>query len=101
MPEITLPLAVQCTFAEQQTPREEREFDTLQRYDDDDVTGFSQDDRLFLSKVVVGTCITDQGNIELPIPFKDHCPRLPDNSIAVYQRTKFTFNKLKLNDKFF
>ena len=70
LPEITSPLTLQLCVADQPVPygRESNVFATCE--DDEDV-GLSQNDQRFLQKMAEGTRVTDEGNVELPLPLED------------------------------
>ena len=94
MPEITSPLTLQLCVADQPAPYG-RGCDVFATREDDEDVGLSQNDQRFLQKMAEGTRVTDEGNVELPLPLKDDNRKLPNNAGAVYQRTKSTLNKLK------
>ena len=61
----------------------------------DEETGFSQEDKIFLSIMQNGVSLTSAGNIELPLPLNE--TPVTDNEKAVYQRTLNMTNKLLKN----
>ena len=77
----------------QQLPRSD--FNVFQSRDDDDIQGMSNQDKKFLEVMETKICITDKGNIELPLPLKNIA--LPDNKQAVFVRTEKTLNNLRNN----
>ena len=66
---------------------------------DDNEKGLSKNDQKFVDIVQQGTYINDQGNITMPLPFKNKDILLPDNRVAVYYRTKNTLTRLKCDEK--
>ena len=75
------------------TTNQKLSFETFAVMSDDDVPGFSQDDKLFLDIVSANITTTKSGNIELPLPLKTS--DLPDNKDAVFMRSKATLSRLK------
>ena len=65
---------------------------------DDESPGPSQGDCAFLDLLSKEVSVTESGNIQLPLPFKNNMSYLPDNSSAVYGRTLNTLNQLKKCD---
>ena len=64
----------------------------------DEIDCNSKEDQKFLEIVSNGIKVTPESNISMPLPFKKENPIMPDNKIAVYQRTKNTLTRLR-NDK--
>ena len=62
---------------------------------DDELCGFSKDDTAFLHKASSGLCTSEEGNIILPLPFRDDDVKLPDNQAAVYGRMVNTLKKIR------
>ena len=49
--------------------------------------GRTQNDQQFLQNMTEGTRVTDESNVELPLPLKDNNIKLPINAGAVHQCT--------------
>ena len=62
---------------------------------DDELIGYSTDDRKFLNIMETEVVITPDGSLQAPLPLKDE--NLPSNGSAVYQRTKNMFNRMKVS----
>ena len=62
---------------------------------EDNTRGLSRNDQKFVEIVLQGTYINKEGNITMPLPFKEEEIVLPNNRAAVYHRTKNTLNRLK------
>lgn len=69
--------------------------DTFATNTDDELPGLSLDDSHFLKLISEGISINRNGSLQMPLPFRSTDPHLPDNSIAVYHRTKNTLSRLK------
>ena len=64
------------------------------QHPDDELPSLSKQDSKFMEIVSNGVRINENGNIEIPLPFKEDAV-LPDNAEAVYHRSVSTLNKLK------
>ena len=63
---------------------------------DDDLDGYSQEDRAFLQLMKDNVQTTSDGFIQLPLPFRK-TDLLPNNKACVFTRTRNTLNNLKRN----
>ena len=70
-----------------------REFDVSTYSPEDELPGDSQYDKKFLDKVEAEICKNGRGNVQMPLSFKDESD-FPDNSKAVYMRTKNTLLRI-------
>ena len=61
---------------------------------DDELLGPSKEDYRFIELMNNEVTVTKEGNLQLPLPFKDHSP-LPDNKFAVYGRSYNTLQRLQ------
>ena len=68
--------------------------DIFEERRDDELPDLSKNDKRFLQLVTSEIHTNENGNIVLPLPFKDSDPSLPDNRHQVYYRTKNTLNRL-------
>ena len=83
------PVEVKYNF----TKRPSENFDTYATYPDDELQGYSYEDKKFMSEMVSKICINAKNNIELPLPLKNI--ELPQNKAQVFQRTKKTLQNLQ------
>ena len=67
---------------------------SMDRLSDDELPGRSQQDTRFDNIMTLGTGVNTERNIELPLPFKEDNPVMPDNRRSVYQRTKNTLDRI-------
>ena len=70
---------------------------SLVRLPDDELDGVSKSNLKFDAILSKGTHINEAGNITMPLPFEDEHVIMPNNSKAVYARTKGTLERLKKN----
>ena len=84
------PMQVTLNFVK---PIRRPDFNTFTVQPDDDCTGLSSDDKIFLSDMKAGVKITETGHVELPLPVK--VKELPDNRVPVYMRSKGTLDRLR------
>ncbi|XP_060775250.1 uncharacterized protein LOC132885032 [Neoarius graeffei] len=75
------------------------ESDFSERTGEDDLV--SQDDLKFLSKLRENMSQRDDGHLEMPLPFKDERPKLPDNRICAVHRLKCLERKLRRNETYY
>lgn len=61
----------------------------------------SQEDLRFLSIMEDGIRLKDDGHYEMPLPFKETKPELPDNKICAIHRLKSLERRLKKDDSYF
>ena len=66
--------------------------DLFQERPDDDLPGLSKEDEEFNSIVSSGIRVDEEGNIEIPLPFKPGA-EVPENRLAVYHRSKNTLSR--------
>ena len=66
---------------------------------DDELPGLSNEDRKFLEKVEHEINVNESGNIVLPLPFRNDKPKLPDNHVQVFCRTKNALNRLAKDER--
>ena len=71
-----------------------RGFDVFSKRRDDEEIGLSQEDKQFLSTVSNGARVDEDGNLEIPLPFKYH-EHLPNKAGKAYKRTETMLNSLK------
>ena len=69
--------------------------DSLIRLPDDELPAYSQDDQKFNDIVSSGIRVSEEGFLEMPLPFKDSDVCMPNNKVAVYNRTCNTLERLK------
>ena len=69
--------------------------DCLVRCPDDELVGYSQDERDFMRKVSEGFGINETGNIQISLPFRDEDPIFPNNSKSIFVRTLNMTENLK------
>jgi len=55
----------------------------------------SQDDIAFLKKMKEGTCQTEDGHYQMPLPFQENTPKLPNNKSLALQRLLKLQSRLK------
>ena len=72
----------------------DQDFDVFEKTKEDDHPGQSKEDREFISIMSTETKVTDDGNIEMPLPMRDIV--LPDNKQQVFARSHKTLSNLKL-----
>ena len=73
------------------------EFDVLLEQQDDEHPGLSKEDEQFLQLVTSDVRVNEQGNIVLPLPFRDRNQIFPNNRLEVFHRTKNALGRLKSN----
>ncbi|XP_066553505.1 uncharacterized protein LOC136721589 [Amia ocellicauda] len=61
----------------------------------------SQEDLRFLSKMERGIRLKDNGHYEMPLPFKNERPNLPDNMVCAIHRLRCLERKLKRNKQYY
>ena len=89
-----------CFPANTKTDQKRLMNDPFDQHPDDEMPGLSQDEQRFMDIVLNGIHINDEGNITLPLPFKDEDVKFPDNRQAILNRSKNTLNRIKRdNDK--
>ena len=66
----------------------------------DERTKYSQEDRLWMSKVQSSCHFTSSNHYEIALPFKNETPVLPMNSSVPYRRLKFLETKIRSNPDF-
>ena len=91
---------VECTLAESTTflPRHEGwtpHNDIFEVRADDDSPTWSADNDLFVNILKRDTHVAENGQLCLPLPFKNPSCVLPDNSSVVYNQMKASLEKLK------
>ena len=69
--------------------------DPFDQHPDDELLGLSQDEQRFMDIVLNGIHINDEGNITLPLPFKNEDTKFPDNRQSILNRTRNTLNRIK------
>ncbi|XP_039456643.1 uncharacterized protein LOC120433805 [Oreochromis aureus] len=74
------------------------ESDFSERTGDDIV---SQDDLKFLTKLRENIVQNDTGHFEMPLPFKEDRPKLPNNKICAIHRLKCLERRLKKNQQYY
>ena len=70
------------------------DLDVFAENSDDDSPGLSRDDQRFIDLIHSETKVNEKGNIEMPLPLRNDLV-LPNNRIAVLQRTKNTLERVK------
>ncbi|KAK0144674.1 hypothetical protein N1851_017016 [Merluccius polli] len=75
------------------------ESDFPERTGEDDP--ISQDDLKFLSMMRENVSQRDDGHLEMPLPFKEEKPKLPDNRICAEHRLKCLERKLRKNETYY
>ena len=70
-------------------------YDIFAEQHNDEFTCLSKDDQQFLDIVNGGIKSTPIGNISMPLPFKYDKVKLPDNKLAVFNRSQNTLHRLK------
>ena len=70
--------------------------DVFQETPEDEELGLSQDSKEFLSILNVEHRVDEDGNLELPLPFKESV-KIPNNSAVVFKRTENALNRLRKN----
>ena len=71
-----------------------KSFDVFKESSDDDHLCISRDDESFLDILSEGTQVNEKGNLQIPLPFKKES-WLPDNKVAVYQRTRNSLSRIR------
>lgn len=69
--------------------------DSFAAHPDDELPGLSQDDVKFIHKISSNIRVNDEGNITMPLPFRQDDVKLPDNRSPVYCRMRTTLAKIK------
>ncbi|KAI4892141.1 hypothetical protein NFI96_009207, partial [Prochilodus magdalenae] len=75
------------------------ESDFLERIIEDD--SVSQEDLKFLSKLTETITQRDDGHYEMPLPFKEERPNLPNNKICAIHRLKCLERRLKKDQRYY
>ncbi len=61
----------------------------------------SQEDLRFLSKMKTGTRLKENGHYEMPFPFKEDVPKLPDNKGHAMHRLRCIEKRLQRDEKYY
>lgn len=75
----------------------QKPWSVFDRFRDDEMIGFSVEDKRFISIMENNVCVNEKGNIQMPLPFRKENQILPDNSRAVFGRMKGTLSRLSLD----
>ena len=75
-------------------PTCELKSDIFQEFPDDEQPGISVNDSEFLNILSSNVTTTKEGNIQVPLPLKN-ADHLPDNRLAIFNRTQKTLTRLK------
>ena len=62
---------------------------------EDELPGYSQDERSFLEMVISGAKQRPDGMIELPLPFKEANPKFSTNRLMALKRTQNTLQNMR------
>ena len=73
----------------------------IQGTKEDELLGYSNDERAFLNQVVPNVRIRPDRMIELPLPFKEAKPTFPPNRIIAFKCTESALKSLRKNPEFF
>ena len=73
----------------------------IQGTKEDEVLGYSNDERAFLNQVVPNIRVRPDRMIELPLPIKEAKPTFPSNRTIAFKRTKSALESLRKNPEFF
>ena len=65
-----------------------------------EATGYSQDDKRFLSTVENGIRLTDEGHYEIPLPFRQPEVNLPSNREQAVKRALWQKKKMQQSEKY-
>ena len=80
-------------------PKKETDYtgilDLFSEKPDDEMSGLSKDDSLFLQKTSNSLYTNEEGNITFPLPFREDVIAMPDNKAAVYGRMSNTLKRIK------
>ena len=71
-------------------------FDVFSKRRDDEEVGLSQEDKQFLTTVSNGARVDEDGNLEIPLPFRYH-EYLPNKAGRAFRRTESILSSLKSN----
>lgn len=75
------------------------ELDFSERAREEDIV--SQDDLKFLSKLRENIRQKDDGHLEMPLPFREERPKLPNNKICAVHRLQCLERKLRKNEAYY
>ena len=67
----------------------------IQGTKEDELLGYSNDERAFLNQVVPNVRIRPDRMIELPLPFKEAKPKFPPNRTIALKRTESALKSLR------
>jgi len=73
----------------------------IQGTKEDELLGYSNDERAFLNQVVPNVRIRPDRMIELPLPFKEAKPKFPPNRTIALKRTESALKSLRKKPEFF
>ncbi|KAA0183357.1 hypothetical protein HAZT_HAZT002103 [Hyalella azteca] len=65
------------------------------KFQDDECLVYSAEDRKFLNIITNNMKVSDEGNLQAPLPFKSTNTQLPDDKSAVLRRQFYTLKRLK------
>ena len=80
---------------------EEHTANAIQGTKEDELLGYSNDERAFLNQVVPNVRIRPDRMIELPLPFKEAKPTFPSNRTIALKRTESALKSLRKKPEFF
>ena len=73
----------------------------IQSTKEDELDGYSNDDRAFLNQVVPNVRVRPDRMIELPLPFREARPTFPFNRTIALKRTESALKSLRKTPEFF
>ena len=68
---------------------------------EEELPGYSNDERAFLNQVVRNVRVRPDHMIELPLPFKEDLPTFPNNRMIALKRTESALQTLRKKPEFF
>ena len=90
-----------CSLAEQYLQDDEQTALAIQGTREEELPGYSNDERTFLTEVVRKVRIRPDNMIELPLPFKEAKPKFPYTRGIALKRTENAFKSMRKDPEFF
>ena len=88
------------SLAQQYFQDDEQSALAIQSTREEELPGYSNDERAFLDQVVRKVQIRPHHMIELPLPFKEAQPTFPNNRAIALKRTESALNTMKKDPGF-